>query len=125
MKITTEQIEAGRALRALDPPWGWDRMAMHLGVSYYALRSELEPAYRVRRMQSVRMTRAKRAENPRGPKRKYVKRDEAERIAARAPVTPPLSIPKDVLMDRDRRMSAPRSITAILMGDPEPGRRRV
>lgn len=35
-----------------------------------------------------------------------------------------ISIPADVLADRDRRMAMqPRSLTAATLGDPEPGRR--
>lgn len=34
-------------------------------------------------------------------------------------------IPDEVWLDLERRMKAPRSLTAILMGDPEPGRRRL
>jgi hypothetical protein len=43
-----------------------------------------------------------------------------DHVVERAPV-----IPEEVLQDRLRRSMAPRSLTAILCGDPEPCRRRL
>lgn len=40
-------------------------------------------------------------------------------------VEPRIIIPPEVLADRDRRSAAARSLTAVICGDPEPGRARL
>lgn len=51
--------------------------------------------------------------------RQPVIRMRIEHVHERAPTIPP-----EVIEDRNQRYLAPRSLTAILMGDPEPNRRR-
>lgn len=40
-------------------------------------------------------------------------------------VEPRIVVPAEVLEDRERRHAAPRSLTALILGDPEPGRARL
>jgi hypothetical protein len=53
--------------------------------------------------------------------RKNEMRRENRRAAFRNYPTDPATVPDDVLQDRNARITTPKTITAILLGDPPPG----
>src|ERR1035437_175977 len=118
---TPEQIYEARRLRGLDPPWGWNKIALHLNIKYYSLRCELDSAYRERETNRTRESHSiyrERKKKLPGQQRYPTRPLSADDVQQ----TTRLTIPHDVLADRDARMAlAPQSITAMLMGDPIPG----
>lgn len=78
------------------------RLEMMFHVSYETIKRAVDPEYAELRRQDARNIRA-----ARGAKHHIA----AARVVA----------PDDVMIDRDRRASAPVSITAEFCGDPKPG----
>lgn len=109
MSMTAEQLTEGRRLRAMVPPAPWATVAGRLGCRRYTIQCALEPGY----AEYMRTReRCRRAGLPK-PKRRSPERQTINAF----------EIPRDVLLDRDRRLAmAPRSLTAALCGDPAPGR---
>lgn len=101
--FTAAEIEQAKELRSRNTPW------RHLGAMFNcgdeAIRRAIEPGYREMRALQNRQARhriGRRSKNPRL-------------------VQPRFEIPEAVLTDRDRRNAIPRSLTAVLCGDPAPG----
>jgi hypothetical protein len=92
------------------------------GLSEHTLRCELVPGYRERKI-AERLARRKPPRPPRPPREKKIKPPQ-ERLSCgwlllgsgNAKPTPA------TLLERDRAMLAPRTLTATLLGDPPAGR---
>ena len=101
---------------------GVARAAIITGVPLHALRCHLDPDYRRKRAIATRNRKSARA-NQMVWKQKYREKPE-EKIGRKAIgyQMRVMSVPQDILWERDRRMSLPhRDLTAELFGDPKPG----
>lgn len=102
------QIEKARSLRSVGHTW--DDCGAAVGVSYETIRRHLDPEYRARRNAA-----AARCGGIRRSGKASAANDELHRctIAHRPPA--------EVLAERDARALAPRSLSALLLGDPPRG----
>ena len=128
MKLTPEKLAEAQRLQAQG--WGFDKMACHLVVSRWALMCEMVPGYRERRAEQVRSYRSplwngkERANTTKRHKRATARTNGNPRsIGPTSRSESDRYIPPAVIEDRDLRQTlAPRDLTAILCGDPLPGR---
>lgn len=114
----------------------WEQIAARLGISAYAARGAVDPAYKQRRAEIVWQARERARERAKRPAQER-EREQRKSILPRRSLIPQdeiesrSTIPADVMADRERRMTlAPRSLSAAQFGDPLPGysaldRRRV
>lgn len=124
-----ELIERASQIRAQGGSWHDCIAATGLGV--YVLRCALEPGYREaifaqqKAAAQVRQGRAKRIRPPKPPTAvpKLARKAPERACRATGHSAASVTVPKDVLFERDRVMSTtPRNLTAVLCGDPLPGR---
>ena len=103
--------------------WGWDKIACHIGISRFRIRCALEPGWREYRRAHVQEYRArKRGELTAKPKIVRTNRGYLYKSNPSLLVQERVEIPKEVLLDRERRLAAsPKDLTAMLCGDPLPG----
>ncbi len=114
MKLSEAQLAEASALRK-DGMY-WDRIAKIVGTTVFQLRCALDPGYREYLRDAVRRSRKKSIASlssrmpPAGkepPPREFPIRE---------------GIPPHVLAERDRAYSQYQSLTAMIFGDPRPGR---
>lgn len=98
--LTSEQLSQARILRRQGETW--HAAAKAVGRSYWVVRRALDPQAREHRYQ----TEWSRREQRKSPGYEI----------SRRPVVPP-----EVEADRERRLSAARSLTQEFFGDPRPG----
>jgi hypothetical protein len=117
--VSPALLEQARKMRAIKPPVGWERIGRTLKCSSHTLRCLLDQSYRkIGAPPSERRRERKlQAAKPSTPQRQIC--DHAVKDSARS------QIPAAVLIERERSRELAqnaRSITAILLGDPLPGR---
>lgn len=95
------QLERAARLRAMG--MGWRETGAAIGVTIYSVRAALEPGFIDK-------------------KREYSQAYKRQRYPASSLVVESVSAPQFVLFEREQAMLAPRSLTAVLCGDPPAGR---
>lgn len=114
-KLQAEKMEKARAMRENGVSFG--RIMAETGLTLYTLKCELQPGYRQRVTDAVKRSRGRRRKvrtnTAAAPQQEPLGRQHSgERLQV-------ITVPPDVLADRDRRMAMqPRSLTAALLGDP-------
>ncbi len=101
--FTEAEIIKARAMR-LDG-YSWRDLATTFDCDYATVRRVIEPGYSAMRAQQIADARS----------------DRYKSLGPREQIRPKSIIPESILADRDRRSSAPRTMTALLCGDPAPG----
>jgi hypothetical protein len=116
MSLTPEQINEAWHMRTACPKTSWVRIGLKLGFSDRTVREALYPERREAR-RANRRKRENGHKKPKGYHRYEVSPHGVHMEGRRA------TVPSIVLIEREARLAlAPRSLTALICGDPPPGR---
>ncbi len=99
--FTEDEMVSAKAMRARG--MSWRDLGAAFGCDYATVRRNIEPGYIAFR------------------RKQLAKREGYRSTGPRQFVQSRLEIPEEVFAERDKRNAAPRSLTAILQGDPAPG----
>jgi hypothetical protein len=99
-----KQLEVGillKAMRLRAQGFGWTTIAKETGVNNHRIRTAVDPSFKFKRNATAR---------------------ERMSVGKTHRVMQPELVPWDIFAEAERAYSAPRTLTAILMGDPPAGR---
>ncbi len=102
--LSVEEIAKARSL--VDQNHSFSHIARGFGCDRETVMRALDPQFRARRAEQIAQA-----------KMRYA----ASGITIKRILEPRMSVPDDVMEDRERRLSVPRSVTSTLCGDPPAG----
>jgi hypothetical protein len=100
--LTADQIDRAREMQQAGK--SWKAIGRALGRAPDTARRALDPTYRKQRNHSSNVNQKRLMTKP-----------------VKIVLDPKCEVPADCWIDCDRRMNAPRTLTALLCGDPPPG----